>query len=54
VKPNQRNIYKSDQFNIRKGESNGRIARVQGIKTPTQKMLQVLPRIRVSVFLFFV
>jgi hypothetical protein len=49
VRPTQRDIYKSDQFNVRKQKSNGRIARVQGIKTAEQKMLQVLPRLRVSV-----
>jgi hypothetical protein len=49
VKSHQRDIYKSDQFNIRTDKPNGRIARVQGIKTAEEKMLQVLPRLRVSV-----
>jgi len=48
VKPNQRDVYRSDQFSIRTGKSTGRIAHVQGRKTSEQKMLQVLPRLRVS------
>ena len=48
VKSHQRDIYKSDQFGIRERKTSGRIARVQGIKTPEQKMVQVLPRLRVS------
>ena len=50
VKPNQRDVYRSDQFSVRSENTNGRIAHVQGLKTPKQKMLQVLPRLRVSVF----
>lgn len=50
VKSSQRDIYKSDQFNIRKDTTNGRIARIQGVKTPKQKMLQILPRLRVIIF----
>jgi hypothetical protein len=49
VKSSQRDIYKSDQFNIRKDTTNGRIARTQGVKTPKQKMLQILPRLRVII-----
>jgi hypothetical protein len=30
------------------GSSNGRIARIQGIKTTEQKMLQVLPKLWVN------
>jgi hypothetical protein len=48
VKPNQRDIYKSDQFNVRQAKFNGRIARVQGWKRDDQKMLQVLPRLQVN------
>jgi hypothetical protein len=48
VKPNQRDIYRSDEFNIRGKKPNGRIARVQGIKKENKKMVQVLPRLRVS------
>jgi hypothetical protein len=53
VKPNQRDIYKTDQFSIRTQKANGRIARIQGIKRDDQKMLQVLPRLRVK-FSFFI
>lgn len=48
VKSNQRDIYRSDQFSIRKEKANGRIARIQGIKSSEQKMLQVLPKLRVN------
>lgn len=48
VKSHQRDIYKSDEFSIRSNEANGRIARVQGRKTPAQKMLQVLPKLNVK------
>ncbi|CAF1176228.1 unnamed protein product [Rotaria sp. Silwood1] len=47
VKPFQRNIYKSDEFSIRADKTNGRIARIQGIKTNKEKMRQILPRIRI-------
>lgn len=47
VKSHQRDIYMSDQFNVRTGRPNGRIARIQGRKTDDEKMLQVLPRLRV-------
>jgi hypothetical protein len=49
VKPNQRDIYKSDQFNVRKEKTNGRIARVQGQKKDSEKMLQVLPKLQVNI-----
>lgn len=49
VKSHQRHIYKTDQFNVRTGLFNGRIARIQGIKDESQKMLQILPKLQVSV-----
>lgn len=49
VKSHQRDIYKSDQFNVRKEKTNGRIARVQGSKRDDQKMLQVLPKLQVNI-----
>ena len=46
----QRNHYISDQFSMRHNKLNGHIAFVQGHKKPEQKMVQVLPRLRVSAF----
>jgi hypothetical protein len=51
VKSTQRDIYKSDQFSVRTGKSNGRIARIQGVKRDDQKMLQVLPKLRVAIII---
>jgi len=51
VKSEQRSIYKSDQFNQHEeNKTNGYITRIQGIKTPAQKMSSVLPKVRVSYF----
>ena len=47
VKSHQRDIYMSDQFNVRREKHNGRIARIQGRKTEEQKMLQILPKLQV-------
>ena len=47
VKPYQRHIYMTDQYNVRLEKSNGRIARIQGLKDDHQKMLQILPKLRV-------
>jgi len=49
VKPEQRNIYKSDRFNQKEETKiNGYVARIQGIKTSAQRMASVWPTIRVS------
>lgn len=50
VNPHQKNIYKSDEFSIRSQKTNGRIACIQGVKQKHEKMLQVLPKIRVRTF----
>ncbi|CAF4371771.1 unnamed protein product, partial [Rotaria magnacalcarata] len=47
VNPYQRNIYKSDEFKIRKEGSNGRIACIQGCKGYKEKRIQVLPKLRI-------
>ncbi|CAF0875568.1 unnamed protein product [Adineta steineri] len=47
VKPTQRDMYKSDQFNSSSEKANGRISRVQGIKDESAKMRQVLPKLRI-------
>ncbi|CAF2968803.1 unnamed protein product [Rotaria sp. Silwood2] len=47
VKSIQRNIYKSDQFCMRSEKPNGRIARIQGVKTDKEKMRQILPKLRI-------
>ena len=49
VKSHQRDIYKSDQFSVRLEKSNGRIAHVQGRKKDNERMLQVLPKLRVNI-----
>ncbi|CAF4148469.1 unnamed protein product [Rotaria sordida] len=47
VKPEQKDIYKSDKFNQKEEtKPNGYITRIQGIKTSAQKMLSVWPTIR--------
>ena len=49
VKPDQKDIYKSDQINQKtETKNNGYVARIQGIKTPAQKMSSVWPKLRVS------
>lgn len=49
VKPEQRNIYASDQYNQKdEGRKNGYIARVQGVKGPNQARASVWPQIRVG------
>ncbi|CAF3632958.1 unnamed protein product [Rotaria socialis] len=47
VNPYQRNIYKSDEFKMRKEGSNGRITCVQGCKGYKEKRIQVLPKLRI-------
>ncbi|CAF0743590.1 unnamed protein product [Adineta ricciae] len=47
VKPIQKNIYRTDQFRVDPNRSHGQISRVQGIKEENQKMLRVLPRVRI-------
>jgi hypothetical protein len=49
VKPVQKPIYMSDQFNQRdKTKTNGLVSYIQGIKTEQKAKSSVLPRIRVS------
>jgi hypothetical protein len=49
VKPEQKKIYKSDQFNQKEeAKSNGYVAHIQGIKTAAQRMSSVWPKVRVS------
>ena len=51
VKPTQKNIYKSDQFNQRRAtKTNGYIRRIQGIKNSVSQSSSVWPRVRVSGF----
>ncbi|CAF1323147.1 unnamed protein product [Adineta ricciae] len=47
VKPIQKNVYRTDQFRVDPSRSQGQISRVQGIKDESQKMLRVLPRVRI-------
>ncbi|CAF1176210.1 unnamed protein product [Rotaria sp. Silwood1] len=48
VKPEQKDIYKSDKFNQKEEtKPNGYITRIQGIKTAEQKMCSVWPKIRI-------
>ena len=51
VAPEQKPIYKSDRFNQKnENQRNGYITRVQGKKTPEEKMHSILPKIRVSYY----
>jgi hypothetical protein len=49
VKPVQKPVYMSDQFNQRDGDKiNGLVAYIQGVKTVQPAKSSVLPKIRVS------
>jgi hypothetical protein len=49
VKPEQKDIYKSDQYSQnKKTQTNGYVARVQGIKPHQQDKSSVWPKVRVS------
>jgi len=49
VKPEQKDIYKSDQYNQKKKtQTNGYVAHVQGIKQHQQDRSSVWPKVRVS------
>lgn len=52
VKPEQKDIHKSDQFNQRdQSKTNGYVARVQGVKKPEQQRVSVWPKVHVCAFL---
>ena len=49
VKPQQKAIYASDQFNqTEEGRKNGSITRIQGVKGSTQNRASVWPKVHVS------